>query len=241
MLVQPTVLIGISNLLFGVVIARTGMLGDVTDGELPPLKLKGVEREPEEGVITYENLKDGTDIECKLKEGSLDQSKNGKETVKDVEWKWVRIEIDEDDEEEEIVVDDQVTSKLEAKAVKDIVNRLTGWIRLKCSLGDNYAEFRVDAGNQTKGPRLPFRVKPFDKSKIVVEKEDFTVFCEIVNRTKLPEGETIDQGIKRLKSDLNVKWYMWSEAEDHSYAPPPDVPSKANCTEYVLNNHILIL
>jgi len=232
MQVKSTFLVVVSNVLFGIVLARGGMLGDETDGELPPLKLKGVERVPEEGVITYANLKEGTDIECKLKGGAGDESKNGKETVKDLEWKWVRLEIDEDHEEEEIPLNGQVKSKVDAKAVKDAVGWLTGWIRLKCSSGDNFAEFRVDAGNKTKAPKLPFRVKAFDKSLIVVEKEDFTVFCEIVNRTRLVEGETIEQGIKRLKNELNVKWYRWSEAEDHSYAPPPtDEPAKHNCTE----------
>jgi len=46
------------NVLFGAVFARTGMLGDETDGELPPLQNKNMERVPKEGVIEYDDIDD---------------------------------------------------------------------------------------------------------------------------------------------------------------------------------------
>ena len=182
---KSTICILLCNAAFRIVLAREGGLGDATDAELPPLKLKGVVRDPEEGVITYEDIEEKTGIECKLSdEESGSESTNGKDKiVKDTEWKWVRLEINEKDEETEIPLEGEVKSTLDGNKLKDTTDDLTGWIRLKCKSGDNFAEFRIDAGNTTKSARLPFRVKRFEKSKNVVEKEDFTVFCEIVNRT----------------------------------------------------------
>jgi hypothetical protein len=217
------------------------MLGDDTDAELPPLKLKGVVREPEEGVITYDDIDGGTNIECKLSEvDSGSESKNEKDkVVKDTEWKWVRLEISETDEETEVPLEGEVKSTLDADKLKETTDVLTGWFKLKCSSGDNFAEFRIDAGNTTKSTRLPFRVKRFEKSKVVVEKEDFTVFCEIQNRTQLQEGESIPQGLERLKNELNVKWYRWDEAEDQSYVQvdAEGLPI-VNCSEYDLKSFI---
>ena len=234
---KSTIWILLCNAVFRIVLAREGGLGDATDAELPPLKLQGVVREPEEGVITYEEIDEGTDIECKLSDGdSGSESKNGKDKiVKDTEWKWVRLEINEKDEETEIALEGEVKSRLDSNKLKDTADELTGWIRLKCKSGDNYAEFRIDAGNTTKSARLPFRVKRFEKSKTVVEKEDFTVFCEIQNRTQLQEGESVEEGLERLKKKLNVRWYRWDEAEDQGYIQVDNegLPI-VNCSEYDL-------
>ena len=219
------------NILFGAVFARTGMLGDETDGELPPLQNKNMERVPKEGVIEYDDI-DDTNLECKLEDGKSDTEEDGKEpVVKDTEWKWALLEMsDETDEMVEVILDGQFGSTLAAADLKDAVADKTGWMKLKCSFKENFAEFRVNAGNGTKGPKLSFRVKAFDQSKNVVEKEDFTVFCEIVNRTQLEEGETIEQGLERIKQELNVKWYRWDGVDDHTYAPAEGVV-KQNCTE----------
>ena len=232
---KSTILVLLCNVAFRLVFARSGMLGDETDAELPPLKLQGVVRVPEDGVITYDEVEEGTEIECKLpKVDTGSESKNGKDKiVKDTEWKWVRLEINDENEDTEIPLEGEVKSTLDADYLKDTADELKGWIRLKCSSGDNFAEFRIDAGNTTKSARLPFRVKRFEKSKVVVEKEDFTVFCEIVNRTELEEGESIQEGLERLKKDLNVRWYRWDEAEDQSYIQldKEGKPIVNNCTE----------
>ena len=236
---RSTICFLLSNLLFRMTFARSGMIGDETDGELPPLKDEGVKRVPEDGVVNYEDLKGGIGIECKLdEEDSGGKSSNGKEkVVKDIEWKWVRYEINEEEEEDkEIPYDGEVNTKLNAKILQNTADQLTGWFKVKCSSGDNFAEFRIDAGNVTKVPKLPFRVKPFEKSKVVVEKEDFTVFCEIVNRTKLNNEGTIQEGLEIMKEELNVRWYRWTEADDHSYAPEvTEEAPKPNCTEYALS------
>ena len=239
---RSTICFLLANVFFRMTFARSGMIGDETDGELPPLKDEGVKRVPEDGVVNYEDLKGGKSIECKLdEEDSGGESSNGKDkVVKDTEWKWVQYEINEDEEEDkEIPFDGEVNSKLNADILQDTADKLEGWFKVKCSSGDSFAEFRIDAGNVTKAPKLPFRVKPFDKSKVVVEKEDFRVFCEIVNRTKLTNDGTIQEGLDKMKEELNVRWYRWTEADDHSYAPEvTDPPQKPNCTEYVFKNDL---
>ena len=219
------------NILFGAVFARTGMLGDETDGELPPLQNKNMETVPKEGVIEYDDI-ENTSLECKLEDGQGDEEEDGKEpVVKDTEWKWALLEMsDETDEMVEVILDGQFGSTLAAADLKDAVADKTGWMKLKCSFKESFAEFRINAGNGTKGPKLSFRVKAFDQSKNVVEKEDFTVFCEIVNRTQLEEGETIEQGLERIKKELNVKWYRWDGVDDHTYIPAEGA-GKPNCTE----------
>ena len=241
----------LSNFAFGIVLARQGMLGDDTDGELPRLKPpQGVEREPEDGVINEDDIKNGINVECKLtEETESDVKKENGKTVKDTEWKWVRLEIsDTDNKDTEIPLEGQVKSKLDAEGLKAAVNGISGWIRLKCSLGNNFAEFRVDAGEKTKGPKLPFRVhiETADKIKVgkshnVVEKEDLFVYCKVVNRTLLSPNESVEEGIKRIREELNVTWYRWSEPEDQSYVPEvTDVPVKPNCTRYVLLVQLVI-
>jgi len=190
------------NLFFGIVLAREGMMGDLTDGELPPLKApQGVERKPESGAVNQEDVENGINMECKLTEETESELKNGKQTiVKDMEWKWVILEVTDTNEETEIPLKGQLSSKLDPEGLRDAIKERSGWIRLKCSSGDNFAEFRVDAGNSTKGPKLSFRVKKFDKSINVVEKEDKTIFCHVVNRTvlKLKPEESVEEGIKRI-------------------------------------------
>lgn len=231
---QYSVLAALCSVWVGIVLAREGGLGDLTDGECPPLKIEGVDTTPQEGVVNYEDIKKGTEIECKLSsENSGDESKDKKDTVSDEEWKWERTECDTEEDPETVVLDDMKTSKISKKDLKKMTDKLTGWHKLKCSKGDKFGELRINAGNTTKGPKLPFRVKRFDKSKVVVEKEDFLVFCEIVNRTELRDEESIEEGLERLKKELNVRWYKWSVAEDQSplKPPPEDVPVKHNCTE----------
>ena len=87
------------NILFGAVFARTGMLGDETDGELPPLQNKNMERVPKEGVIEYDDI-DDTNLECKLEDGKGDTEEDGKEpVVKDTEWKWALLEMSDETDE----------------------------------------------------------------------------------------------------------------------------------------------
>lgn len=219
----------------GIAFAREGGLGDLTDGECPPLKLQGVVRDPEEGVLQYEDVEKGIDIECKLaNEDPAKKSTNADETVSDEQWKWERIACDTEDNEDPDteILDGEVSSKLDKQSIWKLRGKVTGWHMLKCSKGENFAEFRINTGNTTKGPKLPFRVKKFEKSKIAVEKEDFTVFCDIVNRTQLRDGETIEAGIERLKGELGVRWYKWADAEDTSpvNAPKEGAPLKHNCT-----------
>ena len=225
----------LSNLVFGIVLARQGMMGDLTDDELPILKDNGVEREPKKGVINWEDVENGIDMECNLAEETGADLTNGQEKlVKDTAWKWVRLEISDTNEDTEIPLEGQVNSTLGAEGLREAVKGLSGWVRLKCLSGDNFAEFRVDAGRM-KAPKLSFRVKKFEKSKNVVEKEDLVVVCDVVNRTLLKPEESIEEGMKRIKEELNVRWYKWSEPEDHSYdLPETDAPTKPNCTRYVL-------
>ena len=235
MQVKCTLLVVLFSVWVGISHAREGGLGDLTDGECPPLKSQGVETEPKDGVVTFEKIEKGIEIECKLPNAESGEGSNDKETVNDEEWKWERTECEtEADTEPEVeVLEGEVTSKISKKTLHKLAGKLTGWHKIKCSKGENFGEFRIDTGNTTRGPKLPFRVKRFEKSKNVVEKEDFLVFCEVANRTQLREGESVEEGIERLKKELNVRWYRWSEPEDQSPLKPPgeDVVIKHNCTE----------
>ena len=211
--------------IIGNVFARSGMLGDETDGELPPLQLKGsVEREPQDGILEAEDVQNGVNMKCiKTNEpdSTPEEDKDGKISVKDKQWKWIRFDKKEDEDDEEVPLD-EVMPELNSK---DATKHMTGWIRFRCKLSDEeFADFRVDAGNNTKTPKLSFKIERFEKSYYVVEKEDFTKYCKIANRTELKDGQTI----KLLQEELDVSWYYWSEEEDTSFYPIPG--GKPNCT-----------
>ena len=234
MKIQCLILTVVCSVWVGIVFAREGGLGDLTDGECPPLQSEGVDITPQEGVLTFDDIEKGKGIECKISSGdSGEESKDKKDTVSDEEWKWERTECVTDEDPETVEMDDMKTSKISNKALKKMTDKLTGWHKLKCSKGGKFAELRINAGNTTKGPKLPFRVKKFEKSKVVVQKEDFLVFCDIVNRTELREGETVEDGLIRLKKDLNVMWYRWTVPEDQTPLKPlPEgVTEKHNCTQ----------
>ena len=118
---QYSVLAALCSVLVGIVLAREGGLGDLTDGECPPLKIEGVDTTPQEGVVNYEDITKGTEIECKLSnENSGDESKDKKDTVSDEEWKWERTECDTEEDPETVVLDDMKTSKISKKDLKKI-------------------------------------------------------------------------------------------------------------------------
>ena len=229
----------LTNLVIGIALARSGMLGDDIDNELPPLKQSGgIQRKPEIGVINNEDVEKGIALECTLTGETGPGSKNEQpKVVTDTKWKWVRFEISDNEEEIEIPLEGQVSSKLDPEELKATAKELSGWSRLKCSYGDKFAEFHVDAGNITKEPSLPFRLEicinsqfedcQYKKSINVVEKEDISIFCQVVNKTGGKEG------IKEMKEQLNVRWYQWNVTEDQSYIPKEtDKPTKPNCTRY---------
>ena len=130
-----TLLSALCAVWIGIAFAREGALGDLTDGECPPLTLQGVVRVPEEGVLQYEDVEKGTDIECKLgNEDSGEESKKNDGTVSDEQWKWERIECDTEDNEDPKteILDGQVSSKLDKQSIWKIRGKLMGWHKLKC-------------------------------------------------------------------------------------------------------------
>jgi len=129
---------------------------------------------------------------------------------------------------------------------------LSGWIRFRCLSADDFADFHVDAGNsersaggftdfpldaensersQLKQPKLSFKVKRFEHSYSITEADDFIRICEVVSRSALKMEDSLEDGLGRLKEDLNVRWYKWSEPDDMSYFPDEeDGHRESNCT-----------
>ena len=148
------------SLVIGLVGAATG---DVTTEQ--PLQIKGsVKRTPEDGIIDKEDIENGDNMKCTISsDPDADLPKKKDQTVKDEEWKWVRLEKNEAGQEKEISLEGMVTSELN---VKDAIKDLSGLVKFRCLFSDNgSADFRVNAG--AKQPRLTFVQLSYDQ--IIVE------------------------------------------------------------------------